>query len=51
MQLTAGTFRIDPGPRLQITLSDWAQPSLTADQIRYATLDATLIWHVHCALP
>ena len=30
----------------QITLSDWVAPSLSADQLCYATLDAALVWHI-----
>ena len=31
----------------QVTLSDWAAPTLSTDQIRYAALDAALVWHIH----
>ncbi|KAL4422950.1 hypothetical protein ABPG75_009147 [Micractinium tetrahymenae] len=30
-----------------VTLSDWAAPTLSADQIRYAALDAALVWRIH----
>ncbi|PRW58907.1 Werner Syndrome-like exonuclease [Chlorella sorokiniana] len=34
----------------QITLSDWAGHSLSSEQIKYAALDAALVWHIACRL-
>lgn len=44
---TSTAFVTHPSHGAQVTLSDWAAPVLSAEQIKYAALDAALVWHVH----
>eukprot|EP00887_Chlorella_sp_A99_P000411 scaffold13.g411.t1 len=49
-ELSEKILGILPPKNKAVTLPNWAQPHLLPDQIRYAAVDAALVWHMHSKL-